>query len=184
MMETKNSAQVQANIPNASLSSYEPVKISLADAPSAEAEQLEGYKRAMAAMELAMRVCGDIDPAIYEQAALSIRTQAQAQAEAQGTTLSAMLVDQKISLEQYERMTALQASDMVNQGLALDAWARHYGIEPSEEDVMGMIESMAPGHEKELLEELSQDPAQLEALSIAVMRFAANKHLAATAIVE
>lgn len=45
MMETKNSAQVQANIPNASLSSYEPVKISLADAPSAEAEQLEGYKR-------------------------------------------------------------------------------------------------------------------------------------------
>ena len=95
-METKNSAQVQANIPNASLSSYEPVKISLADAPSAEAEQLEGYKRAMAAMELAMRVCGDIDPAIYEQAALGIRTQAQAQAEAQGTTLSAMLVDQKI----------------------------------------------------------------------------------------
>ena len=179
-METKNSAQVQANIPNASLSSYEPVKISLADAPSAEAEQLEGYKRAMAAMELAMRVCGDIDPAIYEQAALGIRTQA----EAQGTTLSAMLVDQKISLEQYERMTALQASDMVNQGLALDAWARHYGIEPSEEDVMEMIESMAPGHEKELLEELSQDPAQLEALSIAVMRFAANKHLAATAIVE
>lgn len=73
---------------------------------------------------------GDIDPAIYEQAALGIRTQAQAQAEAQGTTLSAMLVDQKISLEQYERMTALQASDMVNQGLALDAWARHYGIEP------------------------------------------------------
>ena len=43
---------------------------------------------------------------------------------------------------------------------------------------------MAPGHEKELLGELSQDPAQLEALSIAVMRFAANKHLAATAIVE
>ena len=119
-----------------------------------------------------------------EQAALGIRTQAQVQAEAQGTTLSAMLVDQKISLEQYERMTALQASDMVNQGLALDAWARHYGIEPSEEDVMEMIESMAPGHEKELLKELSQDPAQLEALSIAVMRFAANKHLAATAIVE
>ena len=49
---------------------------------------------------------------------------------------------------------------------------------------MEMIESMAPGHEKELLEELSQDSAQLEALSIAVMRFAANKHLAATAIVE
>ena len=95
MMETKNSAQVQANIPNASLSSYEPVKISLADAPSAEAKQLEGYKRAMAAMELAMRVCGDIDPAIYEQAALGIRTQAQAQAEAQGTTLSAMLVDRR-----------------------------------------------------------------------------------------
>ena len=61
-MEIKNSAQVQANIPNASLSSYEPVKISLADAPSAEAKQLEGYKRAMAAMELAMRVCGDITP--------------------------------------------------------------------------------------------------------------------------
>ena len=125
-----------------------------------------------------------VDPAIYEQAALGIRTQAQAQAEAQGTTLSAMLADQEISLEQYERMTALQASDMVNQGLALDAWARHHGIEPSEEDVMEMIESMAPGHEKELLEELGQDPAQLEALSIAVMRFAANKHLAATAIVE
>mgnify|MGYP006976134838 CR=1 FL=1 len=67
-METKNSAQVQTNIPNASLSSYEPVKISLADAPSAEAEQLEGYKRAMAAMELAMRVCGDIDPAHWVSA--------------------------------------------------------------------------------------------------------------------
>ena len=46
----------------------------------------QGYKRAVAAMELATRVCGDIDPTIYEQAALGIRTQAQAQAEAQGTT--------------------------------------------------------------------------------------------------
>ena len=47
MMETKSSAQVQANIPNASLSSYEPVKISLADAPSAEAEQLEALSIAV-----------------------------------------------------------------------------------------------------------------------------------------
>lgn len=49
---------------------------------------------------------------------------------------------------------------------------------------MEMIESMAPGHEKELLRSLARIRQQLEALSIAVMRFAANKHLAATAIVE
>ena len=65
MMETKSSAQVQANIPNASLSSYEPVKISLADAPSAESEQLEGYKRAVAAMELALCVCCVMVPTSY-----------------------------------------------------------------------------------------------------------------------
>ena len=183
-METKNSAQVQANIPNASLSSYEPVKISLADAPSAEAEQLEGYKRAMAAMELAMRVCGDIDPADLRASRTEYPHPGSSAGRGAGDDSFCNARRSEDSLEQYERMTALQASDMVNQGLALDAWARHYGIEPSEEDVMEMIESMAPGHEKELLEELSQDPAQLEALSIAVMRFAANKHLAATAIVE
>ena len=51
IMETKNSAQVQANIPNASLSSYEPVKISLADAPSAESELLEELGKDPAQLE-------------------------------------------------------------------------------------------------------------------------------------
>ena len=161
----------QANIPAAQLNSYEPVSVSRADAPQDSEERREGYKRAMAAIELSKRVVGDIDPTIYEQAALGIRSQAEAQAQAAGTTLA-------------KTLAGFQAQEMVNQGLALDAWARHYRIEPSENDVMEMIESMAPGHEKELFEELSQDQAQLEALSIAVMRFAANKHLAATAIVE
>ena len=174
----------QANIPAAQLSSYEPVSVSMADAPQDSEERREGYKRAMAAIELSKRVVGDIDPTIYEQAALGIRSQAEAQAQAAGTTLAKTLAEQGIPREQYELMTSFQAQEMVNQGLALDAWARHYRIEPSEEDVMEMIESMAPGHEKELFEELAGDSAQLEALSIAVMRFAANKHLAATAIVE
>ena len=181
-----NAANVneQTNIPTAQLSSYDPVEVSLADAPHDTAqEQLEGYKRAMAAIELAKRVTGDIDPAVYEQAALGIRSQAEAQAQAAGTTLAKTLAEQGIPREQYERMTSIQAADMVNQGLALDAWARHYHIEPSEDDVMELVESMAPGHAKELFEQLGQDQAQLEALSIAVLRYAANKHLASTAVV-
>ena len=47
------------------------------------------------------------------------------------------------------------------------------GIEPSEEDVMETIGAMAPGRREEPLRSLACDPAQLEALSIAVMRFAA-----------
>lgn len=81
----------QTNIPTAQLSSYDPVEISLADAPSgAAAEQLAGYKRAMAAIELAKRVTGDIDPAVYEQAAMGIRSQAEDQAQLEALSIAVL----------------------------------------------------------------------------------------------
>ena len=80
-------------------------------------------------------------------------------------------------------MVRMQAADMVNQGLALDAWARHFGVEPTEDDVMELLETMSHGEPARLLEQIGQDAAQLEALSLAAMRYAANKHLAMQAVI-
>ena len=166
------------------LKSYDPVVVTLEEGKTPQEEgERAAYIRALAAIELSKRVQGVGNPHVYESAAEGLKAQAVAQAKASGTSLEEALAKQHVTLAQYDRMVRMQAADMVNQGLALDAWARHYRIEPSEEDVMEMIESMAPGHEKELFEELAGDSAQLEALSIAVMRFAANKHLAMQAVI-
>lgn len=171
--------EMTSNTTSAQLTSYEPAKISLdLKAATMDEGELDAYKRALTAIELSKRVTGDIDPTIYEQAALGIRSQAQAQAQAAGTTLAKTLKDGNIPAEQYELMVRMQAQDMVNQGLALDAWAMHYQIEPGEDDVAELLNQMAPGGERELLEKVGEDPAQLQALSSAVLRYAANKHAA------
>ncbi|MDO4502489.1 MAG: hypothetical protein Q4D06_04825 [Coriobacteriia bacterium] len=173
------------SMPTAQLSSYEPAQIHLgAEVQKMSAPELEGYKRALTAIELAKRVTGVMDPAIYEQAAMGIRSQAEAQAKAAGTTLMQTMRENNIPSAQYDRMVSMQAMDMVNQGLALDAWAMHFQIEPTEEDVMELLSQMAPGGERDLLERASQDPAQLQALGTAALRYSANKHAASVAVVD
>ena len=172
------------SMPQAQLTSYEPARITLGEeALSMSDSQLEGYKRALTAMELSKRVTGQIDPAVYEQAAAEIRGQAEAQAKAAGTTLMQTMEEGGIPSAQYDRMVSMQALDMVNQGLALDAWALHYCIEPSEDDVMELLGHMAPGNERGLLERVGEDPSSLQALGAAVLRYSANKHAANMAVV-
>ena len=166
------------------LKSYDPVVVTLeeGETPQEEGERA-AYIRALAAIELSKRVQGVGNPHVYESAAEGLKAQAVAQAKASGTSLEEALAKQHVTLAQYDRMVRMQAADMVNQGLALDAWARHFGVEPTEDDVMELLETMSHGKPARLLEQIGQDAAQLEALSLAAMRYAANKHLAMQAVI-
>lgn len=172
------------NLEAVELTSYDPVILELDDkAKAMEPEERVAYVRALAAIELSKRITSTMSPEIYENATQGLKAQAEAQAKAAGTTLSKTLSEQGIPLLQYDQMVHMQAVDMVNQGLALDAWARHFEIEPTEEDVLELLNNMSNGKPEQLLKDISEDPAQLEALSLAAMRYAANKHLATKVLI-
>lgn len=172
------------NFDGVELTSYDPIILELDEkAKAMERDEQIAYVRALAAIELSKRITSTMNPEVYENAAQGLKAQAEAQAKAAGTTLAKTLAEQNIPVLQYDQMVRMQAVDMVNQGLALDAWARHYKIEPTEEDVLELLNSMSDGKPEQLLQDISKDPAQLEALSLAAMRYAANKHLASKVLI-
>lgn len=150
----------------------------------AEAERMiENEKNQQSAYALAERFEGKIDDYWYETTRTDLRRSYEEQAKAQHMDLEDMLGKQGIDEQQFSMMLMLQTREMLRQGFALDAWARHYGLEPSEEDVQALAEMMAPGHGKEMLKKLEEDDdeLQLEGFRIAARRYVANKDVTAKA---
>ncbi|MFR4802483.1 MAG: hypothetical protein ACLT98_03600 [Eggerthellaceae bacterium] len=58
------------------------------------------------------------------------------QLQNQGATFDAYLKAQDITPEDFKEDVKLQAIDNVKENLALDAWARHAGIEVTDEDIL------------------------------------------------
>ena len=72
---------------------------------------------------------------------------------------------------------------MLVQGFVLDSWARHYGLEATEEDVLHVANLMSNNRGKLMLDNLREagEDEQLKGLEMAARRYAANKDLLARA---
>ena len=101
---------------------------------------------------LAERVEGDVPEAMLEDAEASLIQDFFQQLQSQGMTFDVYLAQQGITPDQFKEDVKKQAEDMSKQDLALDAWARHFGMEATAEEVT-----------EEFVKSGVEDPAALEA---------------------
>ena len=144
-------------------------------------QAVEQEKNARAVQALSERFDGSIDDYFYEVTREELVRGYEAQARQQGMDLEDFLGKQGIDQQQFSMMLMMQVRETLVQGYALDAWARHYGIEASDEDVQELANMMSQGHAQEFLEQVRQDDPELEGMRTAARRYAANKDLVAKA---
>lgn len=82
------------------------------------------------------RLIGDAPEAMAEEAERDLLQSFFTQLQNQGATLDSYLQAQGITADKFKEDVKLQAVDTVKQNLALDAWARHAGIEVTDEEIV------------------------------------------------
>ena len=139
----------------------------------------EGELMDRAVRELATRFKGSIDDIWYESTRDDLLRTYEEQAKAQGTDLDGMLAAQGMDKQQFNMMLMLQVREMLVQGFVLDAWARHYGLEATEDDVLYVANLMSNNRGKLMLDNLREagEEEQLKGLEMAARRYVANKDL-------
>ncbi len=131
-------------------------------------------KRQRVAETLANRVTDEMPQYHLESARLEISDQYKAEAKLRGLELKDYLAQFGIEEEKFGEFVTEQATLMLKQGLALDAWARHFNINIADSDIEDMLRKVNPSRADELLEQLKSDIDQLFALRIATKRYIAN----------
>lgn len=81
------------------------------------------------------RLIGEVPGVMAEEAERDLLQNFFTQLQNQGATLDAYLKAQDITADQFKEDVKLQAVDTVKQNLALDAYARHAGIEVTDEEI-------------------------------------------------
>ena len=119
---------------------------------SQKADMMPRLKENACLYALAERVEGDVPEAMLEDAEASLIQDFFQQLQSQGMTFDVYLAQQGITPDQFKEDVKKQAEDMSKQDLALDAWARHFGMEATAEEVT-----------EEFVKSGVEDPAALEA---------------------
>lgn len=147
----------------------------------AEADLVE-----QAAIAVAERFDGRIDDVWYEQTHEDLLRSYEEQAKAAGMSLEDMISSQGMNKETFGMMVMMQVRDMLKQGFSLDSWARHYGLEATEDDVVYVANLMSDGRGKLMIDSLKEsgDEEQLKGLRMAALRYVANKDVLDKATIE
>lgn len=106
---------------------------------SIEQQKGEAIPRIMennALYALQERLVGEAPESMVEDAERELLQAFFTQLQNQGATFDAYLKAQDITPEDFKEDVKLQAIDNVKENLALDAWARHAGIEVTDEDIL------------------------------------------------
>ena len=109
----------------------------------AASQMLGQEKNARAAHALAERFHGAIDDFFYEEARASMMAGYEQQAKQQGMDLEDFIGKQGMDQNQFSMMLMLQVRGMLTEGFSLDAWARHYNIEATNDDIAELAKMMA-----------------------------------------
>ena len=145
------------------------------------AQGIEQEKNMRAVQALTERFDGKIEDRFYEATREEMRRGWEAQARQQGMDLEDFIGKQGMNEQQFSMMMMMQVRETLVQGFSLDAWARHYGIEPTDKDIEELANMMSQGHAKEFIEHARTEDPELQGLKIAARRYVANKVLVARA---
>lgn len=119
---------------------------------SQKANMMPRLKENACLYALAERVQAEVPEALREDAEASLIQDFFQQLQSQGMTFDVYLAQQGITPDQFKEDVKQQALDMSKQDLALDAWARHFGMEATDADVT-----------EEFVKSGVEDPQALEA---------------------
>ncbi len=108
----------------------------VAESVSAQKDDLiPRMKENLVAAGLVDRLDAEVPAAMAEDEEAHLLQDFFGQLQRQGVSFDNYLMQQGISADQFKEDVKLQAADNIKQQLALDAWARHEGIEATDADV-------------------------------------------------
>ena len=129
------------------------------------------------------RLIGEVPAVMAEEAERDLLQNFFTQLQNQGATLDAYLKAQDITADKFKEDVKLQAVDTVKQNLALDAWARHAGIEVSDEEIVEEFKNSGAQDPDALYDEWKAQ-GRLHIVREGIMRGKALEALLAEADVE
>lgn len=131
---------------------------------------------------VAERLEGEAPESMREEAESTLIQDFFQQLQSQNMSFDLYLAQQGMTPDQFKEDVKLQAADIAAQDLALDAWARHFGLEATEEDVLA--EFAKSGAEKpEALKAEWRENGQLHLVRQGVSRTKAVMDLMEKAVV-
>ena len=172
-------------VPSYELSSYEPVVVRLpamgTNASMAPALQKMRENEALHALQA--RLEGDI-PEVLVDAKEQLKLQEiYAKANAQNMPFENYLIQQRIDPNVFRQELEEQAEEMVRRDLALDAWARHIGVEVTDKMISGNFARSGVPHP--LLEEARwRANGRIAELRQAIRRAGAMRNIMETLVIE
>ena len=132
--------------------------------------------------ELAKRVEGEVPAALCEQYETQLLQDFFQQLQRQGMTFDAYLADQGVTADQFKDDVKQQAADNVKQDLALDAWARHFDLKVTDEDLAEEFKNSGAKDPKKLEKEW-RETGRLHLLREGIMRSNAAKDVMDKAVI-
>ena len=145
-------------------------------------EVLPRIKENQCLSKLADRLQGDVPEAMCEEAETSLLQDFFQQLQRQGVSFDAYLKQQGITPDRFKEDVKAQAADMTKQDLALDAWARHYNMEVTDEDVAEEFVKSGVEDPKKLQEEWRRN-GQLHMVKNGIARTRAAEDVMEKAVV-
>ena len=147
-----------------------------------KAQGLESVKIFSVASEFAKRLEGLISDELYEYTARDLTKDLQERLKQQGISFEAFLAQQGMDKQSFSMQIMLQAREILRQGFALDALARHLELTLTPEDIEETLEKIAPGDIEGARAQFSGGRGHM--LTDAALRSKANKWLYDTATFE
>ena len=145
-------------------------------------EVLPRIKENQCLSKLAARLQGEVPEAMCEEAETSLLQDFFQQLQRQGVSFDAYLKQQGITPDRFKEDVKAQAADMTKQDLALDAWARHYNMEVTDEDVAEEFVKSGVEDPKKLQEEWRKN-GQLHMVKNGIARTRAAEDVMEKAVV-
>jgi len=102
------------------------------------------------------------------------------QLQQSGMTFDNYLKDGGISADQFKEELKKQAADVAAEDMALDAWAKHYNLEATDEEVIEEFKKADPDNAEKLMKEW-RDGGRLHLVREGITRANAAEHLMNTA---
>lgn len=116
-----------------------------------KAEILPRLKENACLAVLTERLLGEVPPSLTEDSETRLLQDFFQQLQHQGMSFDTYLMQQNMTSDQFKEDIKKQALDMAKQDLALDAWARHFELTATDEEIS-----------REFAESGVEDPAALE----------------------
>lgn len=149
---------------------------------SQKGSMLPRLKESRSLNALGERLQGEPPEAMVEEAETNLLQDFYRQLQAQGMTFDSYLQLQGMTSAQFRDDVKKQAADVSKQNLALDAWAEHYEIQASDQDIKLEFTMNGATNADELLEQW-RESGQLYMLRQSVLRKKASDDVMDKAVV-